>query len=82
MNLTDHDRELIARAREIGPALRANKGDAERLGGWLLAELADLAERLTAGECFCGHPAASHGPGRGECARCSEGYCARREDQP
>jgi hypothetical protein len=44
--LTNDDRQLIARAREIGPVLRASAGDRDRLAGWLLAELADLAERL------------------------------------
>jgi hypothetical protein len=47
-NLTDHERDLITRAREVGPALRSGSTDRERLAGWLLAELADLAER-TAG---------------------------------
>jgi hypothetical protein len=46
MSLTDTDRELISRAREVGPALRASSSDRDRLAGWLLAELADLAERL------------------------------------
>lgn len=44
--LADDDRQLVARAREVGPALRASSGDRDRLAGWLLAELADLAERL------------------------------------
>jgi hypothetical protein len=47
--LTDDDRQMIAQAREIGPVLRASAGVRDRLAGWLLAELADLAERL-AGE--------------------------------
>ena len=46
MALTKDDRQLISRAREVGPALRARSGDQDRLAGWLLAELADLAERL------------------------------------
>lgn len=41
----DDGRELIAQARDLGPALRASNGDRDRLAGWLLAELADLAER-------------------------------------
>ena len=45
-DLTQDDLDLIARAREVGPALRARSGDQDRLAGWLLAELADLAERL------------------------------------
>jgi len=45
-NLTETDRDVIARAREVGPALRASNNDRDRLAGWLLAELADLAERL------------------------------------
>ena len=45
-DLTDADRHLIAEARRIGPALRAGTSDRDRLAGWLLAELADLAERL------------------------------------
>ena len=44
--LTDADRELIARARDLGPGLRASTGDRDRLAGWLLKDLADLAERL------------------------------------
>ena len=44
--LTDFDRSIIARARQLGPTLRARNGDRDRLAGWLLAELADLAERL------------------------------------
>lgn len=44
--LTDDDRNLIAEARRIGPVLRARTSDQDRLAGWLLAELADLAERL------------------------------------
>jgi len=44
--LTDTDRQIIAQARELGPALRASTGDRDRLAGWLLKELADLAERL------------------------------------
>jgi hypothetical protein len=46
MNLTDDERDLIDRARELGPALRARTGDADRLAGWMLAELATLAEKL------------------------------------
>jgi hypothetical protein len=46
MSLTDDDRQLIARARELGPALRASSGDRDRLAGWLLAELVALAEKL------------------------------------
>ena len=46
--LTDTDRDIIAEARRIGPLLRASDGDDNRLAGWLLAELADLAERLDA----------------------------------
>ncbi len=47
--LTESDWQLVARAREIGPALRASSSDRDRLAGWLLAGLADLAERLGAG---------------------------------
>ena len=47
--MTDDERDLIARARELGPALRASTGDRDRLAGWLLKELADLAERLGGG---------------------------------
>ena len=46
--LTDTDRDNIAEARRIGPLLRASSGDRDKLAGWLLAELADLAERLDA----------------------------------
>lgn len=45
-NLTETDRDLITQAREVGPALRASNSDRDRLAGWLLAELANLAERL------------------------------------
>lgn len=41
----DQDHALIGRAREIGTALRASNSDRDRLAGWLLKELADLAER-------------------------------------
>ena len=44
--LTDRDRELIARAREVGPGLRASNSDRDRLAGWLLAEMASAIERL------------------------------------
>ena len=47
--MSDSDRDLIKQAREVGPVLRARSGDTDRLAGWLLAELADLAERLAAG---------------------------------
>ena len=47
--LTEHDRQLIDRSRDLGPALRASTGDRDRLAGWLLAGLADLAERLGGG---------------------------------
>jgi hypothetical protein len=46
MSLTDYERGLIAQAQEVGPALRASTDDRIRLGGWLLKELAVLAERL------------------------------------
>lgn len=36
--------DLIARAREIGPALRASGSDRDRLAGWLLGALADELE--------------------------------------
>ena len=73
MTLTDTDRQLVTQAREIGPELRASTSDRDRLAGWLLKELADLAERL-AGQCpACGHKAHPETPG--ECGRCPEGYC-------
>ena len=37
-------RDLIARARETGRPLRADKNDRVRLAGWLLAEMADELE--------------------------------------
>ncbi len=83
MTLADTDRELIARAREVGPALRASNGDRDRLAGWLLAGLADLAERL-AGDgqpqtCqACGHIIDGRSPHPPECADCPEGYCEAR----
>jgi hypothetical protein len=46
--LTDADRDAIAEARRLGPELRASTSDRDRLAGWLLKELADLAERLAA----------------------------------
>jgi hypothetical protein len=48
--LTDADRSVIAEARRIGPGLRAMDSELDRLAGWLLKELADLAERLGGGE--------------------------------
>ena len=56
MALTDNDRQLIARAREVGPALRAKTSDEDRLAGWLLKELADLAERQAAEQFRPGQP--------------------------
>ena len=44
--LTARDLDLIARARDAGRELRGRSGDLDRLAGWLLAELTDLAERL------------------------------------
>lgn len=45
IRLTDHERWIIQRARETAPALR--DGDIqEKLAAELLAQLADLAERL------------------------------------
>jgi hypothetical protein len=44
----DHDMtdaELITRARQLGPELRASTSDRERLAGWLLKELADRLEQ-------------------------------------
>ena len=38
------DEELIARARQVGPKLRARDSDFDRLAGWLLKELADRLE--------------------------------------
>ena len=46
--MSESDRDLIKQAREIGPALRSSNSDRDRLAGWLLSELADLAERLAA----------------------------------
>ena len=46
--LTDVDRDHIRRARDAGHELRVRGSDLDRLAGWLLAELADLAERLAA----------------------------------
>lgn len=47
--MTDQDaRDLIARAREIGRPLRADKNDRVRLAGWLLGALADQLERDSA----------------------------------
>jgi Ni,Fe-hydrogenase III large subunit len=45
-SLSESDREAIERARELGPVLRASGSDRDRLAGWLLKTLADLAERL------------------------------------
>lgn len=46
MTLTEADQQLITMARDLGPTLRARTGEPDRLAGWLLKELADLAERL------------------------------------
>lgn len=48
MSLTDTDRDMIAKARELGPVLRASSGDRDRLAGWLLAELVAIVGRLAA----------------------------------
>jgi hypothetical protein len=47
--LTGADLDVIAEGRRIGTALRASTSDRDRLAGWLLAELAGLAERLGGG---------------------------------
>ena len=44
--LSPGDRDVIARAREIGPGYRFSLDECDRLAGWLLKELADLADRL------------------------------------
>lgn len=85
--LTPEDLDLIARAREVGPSLRAGSSDRDRLAGWLLKELADLAERLATvagGPCWCGHAKHVHNVvgqagGRGFCTECEPGRCGRYE---
>ena len=47
--LSGDDRDLLAMAREVGPALRASDAVRDKLAGNLLAELSGLAVRL-AGE--------------------------------
>jgi hypothetical protein len=47
--LTEHERFIIDRARQVAPALRGG-GVREQLAAQLLAELADLAERLGGGD--------------------------------
>lgn len=46
--LGESDRLMLARAAEIGPALRAGGSDRDRLAGWLLHELAAIIARLDA----------------------------------
>jgi hypothetical protein len=46
MELTDDDADLLKRARELGPSLRASTSDRDRLAGWIMAELVALAEKL------------------------------------
>jgi hypothetical protein len=46
MSLSDDDRQIVARAAQLGPALRASSSDRDRLAGWLLAEMAAIIERL------------------------------------
>jgi len=58
--LTDTDRQIIAQAREVGPTLRASSGDRDRLAGWLLKELADLAERLAGDDPELYEPPSGH----------------------
>ena len=42
------DEELIAQAREIGPALRASTDLGIQRAGWVLKEIADRLEQVTA----------------------------------
>jgi hypothetical protein len=48
MTLTEADLEVIGRARELGPVLRASGSDRDRLAGWLLKELVAICERQPA----------------------------------
>jgi hypothetical protein len=48
--LTGDDRWVIARSRELAPALMASGDVRQRLAAELLAQLADLAERLGGGD--------------------------------
>jgi hypothetical protein len=81
--LNRQDLDNIARAREVGPALRASTGDRDRLAGWLLKELADLAERLAVSTevvpcAECGHSRTAHmtrAPSRPEPYFCAECGC-------
>ena len=79
MSLTDDDRQLLERAREIGPSLRAGSGDRDRLAGWLLAELVALAEHL-AGQ--LAGPAEAKAPPDSMCEDCPHGRTAHLTRAP
>ena len=44
--MNSEDRDLITEARRMSAILRAREGDTDRLAGWLIDALADLAERV------------------------------------
>jgi len=73
--LTDDDRQLLERARELGPALRASTGDRDRLAGWLLAEMVALAEQLAG-------PAEAKAPPDSMCEDCPHGRTAHLTRAP
>ena len=83
MSLTDDDRQLLEKAREIGPSLRASSGDRDRLAGWLLAELVALAEKLA--EQLAGQlagPAEAKAPPDSMCEDCPHGRTAHLTRAP
>jgi hypothetical protein len=45
--MSELDKQLVARAREVGAQLRRRPGDLDRLAGVLLAQLADRLDGLT-----------------------------------
>ena len=75
MSLTDDDRQLLEKARELGPALRASTGDRDRLAGWLLAEMVALAEQLAG-------PAEAKAPPDSMCEDCPHGRTAHLTRAP
>ena len=44
--LTDDDRFVLERAREVGPVLRASASDRDRLAGWTIDALVAVITRL------------------------------------
>jgi hypothetical protein len=72
--LADDDRELAARAREVGARLRRRPGDLDRLAGVLLARMADRLDGHAAAYAFCKRCEAA--TASVPCPRCGAPACA------